>query len=113
MRLRVVRGESDREQLELELTVAEWADSLSTPSSGASSRPSRSRPPSSSASSFLPTRALADRCSRMRIFAPNETVAKSRFWYYLRQLKKVKKANGEIVGLNVVRSDDSEGSRRS
>lgn len=40
----------------------------------------------------------------MRIFAPNEVVAKSRFWYYLRQLKKVKKANGEIVGVNVVSS---------
>ena len=67
---------------------------------------------------------------RMRIFAPNEVVAKSRFWYFLRcvvyhhllqslffflhernihtflsrQLKKVKKANGEIIGVNVVRS---------
>jgi large subunit ribosomal protein L18Ae len=40
----------------------------------------------------------------MRIFAPNDVVAKSRFWYYLRQLKKVKKANGEIVALNVVRT---------
>jgi large subunit ribosomal protein L18Ae len=38
----------------------------------------------------------------MRIFAPNEVVAKSRFWYYLRQLKKAKKANGEIVALHVV-----------
>ncbi|KAF9069773.1 ribosomal L18ae/LX protein domain-containing protein [Rhodocollybia butyracea] len=39
---------------------------------------------------------------RMRIFAPNEVVAKSRFWYFLRQLKKVKKANGEIIGINVI-----------
>ncbi|EIW71150.1 hypothetical protein TREMEDRAFT_42617 [Tremella mesenterica DSM 1558] len=39
---------------------------------------------------------------RMRIFAPNEVVAKSRFWYYLRQLKKAKKASGEIVGVNVI-----------
>ena len=56
---------------------------------------------------------------RMRIFAPNEVVAKSRFWYFLRcvssvlflrlvltelhsQLKKVKKASGEISGVNVV-----------
>lgn len=39
---------------------------------------------------------------RMRIFAPNDVVAKSRFWYYLRQLRKVKKASGEIVGLNVI-----------
>lgn len=43
-----------------------------------------------------------DCISRMRIFAPNDVVAKSRFWYYLRQLKKVKKASGEIVALNVV-----------
>ncbi|CAG7847291.1 60S ribosomal protein L20-A AltName: Full=L18a [Serendipita indica DSM 11827] len=39
---------------------------------------------------------------RMRIFAPNEVVAKSRFWYYLRQLHKVKKASGEIVACNVI-----------
>lgn len=38
----------------------------------------------------------------MRIFAPNTVVAKSRFWYFLTQLRKVKKANGEIVSLNVV-----------
>jgi hypothetical protein len=40
---------------------------------------------------------------RMRIFAPNTVVAKSRFWYFLMKLRKVKKANGEIVSLNVVR----------
>ena len=63
---------------------------------------------------------------RMRIFAPNEVVAKSRFWYFLRcapfltrryaavpiclavadpvsrRLDKVKKASGEIIGVNVV-----------
>jgi len=39
---------------------------------------------------------------RMRIFAVNAVVAKSRFWYFLRQLKKVKKANGEIIGINVI-----------
>lgn len=62
---------------------------------------------------------------RMRIFAPNEVVAKSRFWYFLRydppfaptqarrstcffrQLKKVKKASGEIIGVNVVRGCDT------
>jgi ribosomal protein L20A (L18A) len=38
----------------------------------------------------------------MRIFAPNEVVAKSRFWYFLRQLHKVKKASGEIVAVNVI-----------
>ncbi|GAB7366480.1 hypothetical protein MBLNU230_g8273t1 [Neophaeotheca triangularis] len=39
---------------------------------------------------------------RMRIFAPNDVVAKSRFWYFLAKLRKVKKANGEIVSLNVI-----------
>jgi len=34
---------------------------------------------------------------RMRIFATDRVVAKSRFWYYLNRLKKVKKAVGEIV----------------
>lgn len=38
----------------------------------------------------------------MRIFAPNDVVAKSRYWYFMRGLKKVKKATGEIVSLNVV-----------
>ena len=40
----------------------------------------------------------------MRIFAPNEVVAKSRFWYFLRRLRKAKKATGEIVAVNQVRS---------
>jgi len=39
---------------------------------------------------------------RMRIFAQNETVAKSRFWYFLRQLKKAKAATGEIIAVNAV-----------
>lgn len=39
---------------------------------------------------------------RMRIFAPNEVVAKSRFWYFLTQLRRVKKANGEILSVNQV-----------
>lgn len=38
----------------------------------------------------------------MRIFAPNTVVAKSRFWYFLAKLRKVKKANGEVVSLNQV-----------
>ena len=63
----------------------------------------------------------------MRIFAPNDVVAKSRFWYFLglvlrlsfstsaynqvqfyyRQLNKVKKADGEIIGVNIVRAASS------
>ena len=39
---------------------------------------------------------------RMRVFAPNTVVAKSRFWYYLKKLRKVKKAAGEIVSVNEV-----------
>lgn len=39
---------------------------------------------------------------RMRIFAANEVVAKSRFWYFLRKLKKVKKTTGEIVSVNQI-----------
>ncbi|MCJ1372659.1 60S ribosomal protein L20 [Loxospora ochrophaea] len=39
---------------------------------------------------------------RMRIFASNTVVAKSRFWYFLMKLRKVKKANGEIVSLNII-----------
>jgi hypothetical protein len=38
----------------------------------------------------------------MRIFAPNDVIAKSRFWYFLAKLRKIKKANGEIVSLNKV-----------
>lgn len=39
---------------------------------------------------------------RMRIFAVNEVVAKSRYFYFLRKLKKIKRANGEIVSVNEV-----------
>jgi len=51
----------------------------------------------------LPTEAdPTPKIYRMRIFALNEVVAKSRFWYFLRQLKKVKKANGEIIGVTTI-----------
>ncbi|XP_065225145.1 large ribosomal subunit protein eL20 [Planococcus citri] len=39
---------------------------------------------------------------KMRIFAPDRIVAKSRFWYFLGQLKKVKKTTGEIVHLKEI-----------
>merc|ERR1712137_408409 len=39
---------------------------------------------------------------RMRIFAPDDVVAKSRFWYFLGKLRKIKKANGEIISLNQI-----------
>ncbi|KAJ5929014.1 60S ribosomal protein L20-B [Penicillium verhagenii] len=51
----------------------------------------------------LPTEANpTPKLYRMRIFAPNTVVAKSRFWYFLAQLRKLKKSNGEIVSLNVI-----------
>ncbi|CAG8459487.1 7531_t:CDS:2 [Scutellospora calospora] len=43
---------------------------------------------------------------RMKLFAPNEVIAKSRFWYFLTKLKKIKKAAGEIVSIN--EDEDSE-----
>lgn len=38
----------------------------------------------------------------MNLFAPDKVVAKSRFWYFLRQLRKFKKATGEIVTIKRV-----------
>lgn len=34
---------------------------------------------------------------RMRLFAPDEVAAKSKYWYYLKKMKKIKKTRGEIV----------------
>ncbi|KAJ3630029.1 hypothetical protein Zmor_028502 [Zophobas morio] len=34
---------------------------------------------------------------RMRLFSPNPVIAKSRFWYFLKKVNKVKKMTGEIV----------------
>ncbi len=34
---------------------------------------------------------------RMIIFAPNQVIAKSKFWYYLHQFHKMKKTTGEIL----------------
>ncbi|XP_017777888.1 PREDICTED: 60S ribosomal protein L18a-like [Nicrophorus vespilloides] len=39
---------------------------------------------------------------KMRIFAPDQIVAKSRFWYFLRQLRKFKKTTGEIVSIKEI-----------
>ncbi|MCP6199073.1 hypothetical protein NL445_28995, partial [Klebsiella pneumoniae] len=39
---------------------------------------------------------------KMRIFSPDPIVAKSRFWYFLRQLKKFKKTTGEIVSIKEI-----------
>lgn len=39
---------------------------------------------------------------RMRIFAPNEVVAKSRYWYFLSKYHKMKKTTGEILAVNEI-----------
>ena len=38
----------------------------------------------------------------MRIFAKNDILAKSKFWYFLKRQKKVKKANGEILSVSEI-----------
>lgn len=39
---------------------------------------------------------------RMKIFAKNKVVARSRFWYFIGRLCRVKKANGQIISVNQV-----------
>lgn len=39
---------------------------------------------------------------KMRIFATDEVRAKSKFWYFLRRLNKIKKANGQILSCSEV-----------
>ncbi|KAJ7331247.1 60S ribosomal protein L18A [Desmophyllum pertusum] len=34
---------------------------------------------------------------KMRIFGPDEVVAKSKYWYFVAKLKKIKKTHGEVV----------------
>jgi large subunit ribosomal protein L18Ae len=38
----------------------------------------------------------------MKLFADNSVVARSRFWYYMSLMKKVKRANGEIVSVKEI-----------
>ncbi|CAL8148667.1 unnamed protein product [Prunus armeniaca] len=37
---------------------------------------------------------------RMKLWATNEVRAKSKLWYFLRKLKKVKKSNGQVLAIN-------------
>merc|ERR1712232_49992 len=39
---------------------------------------------------------------RMRLFAKNCEAAKSRFWYFMSRLHKLKKANGQILSVNEI-----------
>merc|ERR1712193_597177 len=37
---------------------------------------------------------------RMRLFAKNTVLAKSRFWYFMKKINKAKKSGGELLALN-------------
>ena len=39
---------------------------------------------------------------RMRLWATDDARARSKFWYFLAKLRKVKKANGQIVACNEI-----------
>merc|ERR1711966_489764 len=39
---------------------------------------------------------------RMKLFAPNDVIAKSKFWYFLSKLRRVKKPNGQILSCNEI-----------
>merc|ERR1719472_253123 len=39
---------------------------------------------------------------RMIIFAPNKTIAKSKFWYTMHTFRKMKKTTGEILDVNEI-----------
>lgn len=39
---------------------------------------------------------------RIKIFAPNEMMAKSRFWYFMHAQRKMKKTTGEILDVNEI-----------
>merc|ERR1712070_1172516 len=39
---------------------------------------------------------------RMNIFAKNKVVARSRFWYFMGRMCRVKKANGQIISVNQI-----------
>ncbi|KAK2076281.1 60S ribosomal protein L18a-2 [Prototheca wickerhamii] len=39
---------------------------------------------------------------RMKLWAEDDVRAKSKFWYFLRKLRKVKKANGQILAVNEI-----------
>merc|ERR1712232_1517425 len=37
---------------------------------------------------------------RMRLFAKNTVLAKSRFWYFMKKINKAKKSGGELLAVN-------------
>lgn len=44
---------------------------------------------------------------RMIIFAPNAVIAKSKFWYFLHQFRKMKKTTGEILEVVEIKEKNS------
>jgi large subunit ribosomal protein L18Ae len=38
----------------------------------------------------------------MKIFSPNEVIARSRFWYFMHQMRQMKKTTGEILDVNEI-----------
>jgi len=51
----------------------------------------------------LPTEADASpKVYRMKLWATDSVRAKSKFWYFMSMLKKVKKANGQIIACNEI-----------
>ncbi|CAI5729664.1 unnamed protein product [Hyaloperonospora brassicae] len=43
----------------------------------------------------------------MKLFAPNPVLAQSRFWYFLHQMKKMKKTTGEILDISELTEKNS------
>ena len=39
---------------------------------------------------------------RMRLFAKNQVLAKSRFWYFMKRLNKAKRSGGELLAVNEI-----------
>lgn len=44
----------------------------------------------------------------MKIFATSPTTARSRFWYFMSQLKRVKRANGEVIATREVSNPNTQ-----
>ena len=44
---------------------------------------------------------------RMLIFAPNQVIAKSKFWYFIHQFRKMKRSTGEIIDVNEIKEKNS------
>mmetsp|Transcript_5691 Transcript_5691/g.4843 ORF Transcript_5691/g.4843 Transcript_5691/m.4843 type:complete len:186 (+) Transcript_5691:53-610(+) len=55
----------------------------------------------------LPSKNREQEVISMRIFAPNEALARSRFWYQTKLLNRLKRANGEIVNVQEIHEKNS------